>query len=329
MKNTKRILSLCLVAVMMLTLALPAMAAGGNITQIGGYFSQQGNQANNTNTSNTHTIYIADSKNGLISSDKQATSEKEAIVVEAGADQTVYIIAAAGYEVVDVKIDGKSVGAVTEYTFEKVMKDHNIEAKFAKIGDTVVEDTEEEGLPFTDVAKDDWFYDAVEYVYGKGLMIGNNAEGTLFDPDVILNRAMLATVLYRIEGQPEVEFKGAFDDVPEGEWYSAPVEWAADLEIVLGFGDGNFKPTDELTREQAMAMLNRYAAYKGYKTSANEDVSEAIISDWAVENVEWAVEYGIIYLGEEGEIAGFDATADISRAEMAYALAQFSAEYID
>jgi hypothetical protein len=141
-------------------------------------------------------------------------------------------------------------------------------------------------LPFVDVNVGDSFYDDVKFVYENGIMNGISA--TEFAPNSTLTRAMVVTILYRTEGEPEVEFKGTFTDVEAGTWYSEAVEWAAANGIVKGYGNGNFGPTDAVTLEQLAAILNRYATFKSYVIAGGSEINGEV-SEWAIANVNWAV----------------------------------------
>ena len=125
----------------------------------------------------------------------------------------------------------------------------------------------------------------------------NGISASLFDPFGTLTRGMVVTILYRIEGSPDVEYKGTFTDVPDGTWYTNGVEWAASKGIVNGYGNGKFGPTDEVTMEQLTAILYRYAAFKGYDVSIDENTNYLSYTDvfdiagyaklpmfWAIEN---------------------------------------------
>ncbi|MDR1135656.1 MAG: S-layer homology domain-containing protein, partial [Clostridiales Family XIII bacterium] len=151
-------------------------------------------------------------------------------------------------------------------------------------------------LPFTDVAIGDWFYDAVVYAYLNKLVNGTDANQ--FSPDLTMTRAMLVTIMYRLEGEPTVSGALAFPDVLSGEWYSNAVLWASQNDVVLGYDSGIFAPNDLVTREQAVAILYRYAKAKGLDVSAAADLSKfadmAKISDYAMDAMKWAVAAGII-----------------------------------
>ena len=175
--------------------------------------------------------------------------------------------------------------------------------------------------PYSDVKPDDWFYEDVLYVTEKKLMNGNNVGGTLFDPDVVAVRAMIVTVLWRLEGSPSMTATVPFDDVPAGQWYTDAVNWASANGIVNGYGDGRFGPNDPITREQFMAILNRYAAYKGRTDSTALPMpAQYKYSDWAENNVIWAENNGLLN-GLGVDIS--DMTVKASRAELAAYLHRF------
>lgn len=144
-------------------------------------------------------------------------------------------------------------------------------------------------LPFTDV-KDHWALEAVAYAYVNDLMTGVSDTG--FAPNAALNRAMLVTILYRLDGEPAVKAGNAYSDVADGAWYADAVAWASENGIVTGYGDGSFGPADNITREQMAVMLYRYAAFKGYDVTAASDLKDfndtGSISSWALESLRWA-----------------------------------------
>jgi hypothetical protein len=150
--------------------------------------------------------------------------------------------------------------------------------------------------PFIDVFATDWYADAVRYVNDNGIMTGTSP--STFNPNGKLSRAMLATVLYRLDGEPRTTYSAAYTDVPSGQWYSESVTWASENGIVTGYGGGIFAPNDDLTREQFSTMLHRYARMKGYDVSAASNLSgfsdAGTISDWALDAMRWAVAKGLI-----------------------------------
>ena len=246
-------------------------------------------------------------------------SPNGSVRVERSDDQTFTMKAQEGYELSDVLVDGKSVGAVERYTFEDVRKPHTIRAVFEKTideGETPLGD-----LPFTDVAQNAWYREAVAYVYGEGLM--NGVSDTRFAPEQKLSRAMVAQILYNLaEGTPGTG--AGFQDVPEGQWYTDAVNWAAREGLMDGYGDGRFGPDDSITREQLASILYRYAAYCQYDVKASGDLSAftdgAQASQWAVEGLVWAVDRGLM-TGKGG--GTLDPKGTATRAEVAQVFRSF------
>ena len=145
-------------------------------------------------------------------------------------------------------------------------------------------------LPFGDVKSADWFYNDVKYVYDKGMMAGTAAD--VFAPNATTTRAMIVTILYRLEGSPAVTGTSAFVDVPAGQWYTDAVNWAAANQIVKGTSATTFAPNDSITREQMAAILYRYAQYKGYDVTKKADLSgysdNGQVSAYAKDALAWA-----------------------------------------
>ena len=145
-------------------------------------------------------------------------------------------------------------------------------------------------LPFGDVKSADWFYNDVKYVYEKGMMAGTAAD--VFAPNATTTRAMIVTILYRLEGSPAVTGTSAFVDVPAGQWYTDAVNWAAANQIVKGISATTFAPNDSITREQMAAILYRYAQYKGYDVTKKADLSgysdNGQVSAYAKDALAWA-----------------------------------------
>ena len=146
------------------------------------------------------------------------------------------------------------------------------------------------GTPFLDI-RTHWAKSAIESAVAKGLFAGTSP--TTFHPDQAMNRAMLVTVLYRMEKEPAAEGRGkSFADVSAGAYYAKAVAWASDKGIVAGYSETQFGPEDTITREQLAVILNRYATYKGYNTSKTADLAAFQdadqISEWARVPVQWA-----------------------------------------
>ena len=190
-------------------------------------------------------------------------------------------------------------------------------------------DTVEAVIPdvsFDDVSKEDWFYKYVKYVADRGIMTGMT--DTIFGPVTQLSRAQFATILYRMEGSPAVEYKNTFQDVKDGQFYTAAVLWAGEYGIVTGYsGTGQFGPADNITREQMALMMYRFARYKQYDISASNDLSgfpdASDVSGFAIEGMRWAVGAGLIS-GSQGQILP---QGEASRAECAAIMRRFMEKF--
>ena len=174
-------------------------------------------------------------------------------------------------------------------------------------------------MNFADVNESQWFYEAVKFVYEAGLM---NGEGeNTFNPKGNLNRAMLVTILYRLEQSPEIAAAGRFTDVKAGQWYSEAVIWASENGIVNGYEDNTFKPMNNVSREEMAAMLMRYAEFKQIDVSATKDISgyqdAAKVSSWAQQNMSWANSAGLIQGDEHNNL---NPKGNATRAEAAMIL---------
>ncbi len=203
------------------------------------------------------------------------------LIVNERQDKAFTITPNAGYVISDVLVDGESVGSPTGYVFRSVTRGHTIEAVFAARRDN----------PFEDVKERDWFFDSVLYAHHRGLLLGTS--DTTFEPHTITTRAMIPTILYRMEGSPDVSENPGFSDVGPGLWYTDGIWWSAENQIVLGLENGTFAPDAQITREQLAVMLYRYAGYKRWDVSGSEDLSVFSdgeeVSQWALEAIRWAV----------------------------------------
>ena len=181
---------------------------------------------------------------------------------------------------------------------------------------------------FTDVEKDSWYESAVQYAYDNGIFSGMTP--TSFAPGVAMTRAMLVSVLYRLDG---TDYKGNdtflnyYKDVPKYSWYSVALAWATQNRIVSGVGDRVFNPDGNITREQMAAILYRYAVFKGYDTSASANLSKFPdadkISSWAIDSMKWAVAEGLI----SGNGINLDPRGNATRAQVASILMRYCKKY--
>ncbi len=149
---------------------------------------------------------------------------------------------------------------------------------------------------FTDVSRDDWFANGVDYVSQKGLMSGTGT-GT-FAPNTALTRGMLVTILYQMAGAPEVTGTCPFRDVAAGSYYEKAAIWAAENGLVSGYENGCFGPNDPVTREQLAAILYRYAQYRGLDVSQTGSIGgfadNSSVSGYARTAMAWANGAGLI-----------------------------------
>ena len=162
--------------------------------------------------------------------------------------------------------------------------------------------------PYTDAAPTAWYHDGVHYCIDNGLMQG--VSSTQFLPDGSTTRAQLVTILWRLEGAPAARGDETFLDAADGAWYTAAVRWAAGEGIVRGYGDGRFGPDDAVTREQMVAILYRFAQYKGADVSVGGDTNilsfsdAAAVSEYAVPAMQWACGSGLVAgVAQEGGLA--------------------------
>ena len=241
---------------------------------------------------------------------------------QAGAEVTVTVTPDDGYELDTLTVTGKNGKEVTltkesdtTWTFKQIAEDVTVNATFKENGPWK--------NPFTDVTEADWYYNAVKYVYENGLMIGT--EDDIFSPEEPTTRGMLVTILYRLEGCPEVTGTSGFTDVPEDSYYADAITWAAPLDIIYGHGDGTFTPDEPLTREQMAAILYRYAQYKKYDTTARVDMEQFTdvdtLSEYAYDAFSWAVAEGLLIGNGDGTISP---AANAARGELAIILLRFS-----
>lgn len=145
---------------------------------------------------------------------------------------------------------------------------------------------------YTDLNMGEWYHDGIHYCLDEGLMDGVDAG--MFATNATTSRAMIVTILWRLQGSPEAEAEETFTDVAPGDWYADAIAWAAAEGVAEGYEDGSFRPNDAITREQLAAMLWRYAASPetGGDLSAFADGDDT--SDWAQQAMSWAVAQGLI-----------------------------------
>lgn len=268
-----------------------------------------GGSSSSISTPTTYAVNVNAATNGAVAADKKTASKGTTVTVTASPSK--------GYVVDAVKVvdkDGKDV-AVTEkdgkYVFTMPASAVTVTGSFK------AETPAPAALPFTDVKSGNWFYDAVKYAYAQGLMTGTSA--TTFAPNGTMNRAMIVTVLYRLEKSPAVTGASKFTDVPAGQWYSDAVAWAAANKIVNGYDETTFGPMNAVTREQMAAILFRYEQVKGLENvtleeNLNRFPDQNKISAYAIPALQWAVGQKIINGNADGTL---DPTGTATRAQVA------------
>lgn len=166
---------------------------------------------------------------------------------------------------------------------------------------------------FADVDQSQWYHDAVDWAVTTGAMTGYGDGSGLFGPAAPLTRAEMATVLWRLAGEPEAASELP-PDCDASEWYATPVSWALETGAFSGYGDGTFGPANPLTREQAATVLWRLAGSPEVEADLSGYTDAGDVSGWALDAVRWAVTEGVLRGQGDGDRMGPQGTC--SRAEL-------------
>lgn len=239
---------------------------------------------------------------------------------KAAADDTVTLTVSGEGTLTVTDANGKSV-ALTDlgsgkYTFK--MPSAKVSVGFKTTADQPCDGGKDcPSAPFTDVDTAKWYHLSVDYVLTHKMM--NGVSSRAFAPNANLTRGMLVQILYNLEGKPKGTAAN-FSDVQADAWYAEAVGWAASNKVVTGYADGTFRPNAAVTREQAAAILYRYAQSKGIDVSVGEntnilsyvDVQQA--SEYAIPALQWAVGAGVLNGKNGGRLAP---TGTATRAEIA------------
>ena len=260
---------------------------------------------------------------GSLTVDRYAT-EGEKVTITVTPDEAYKLddlsVTAGGKEV------ALTAGGDGTFSFTMPSADVKISATFAEDPDwTEPEEpaTDVSDL-FIDIAANAWYKDAVQYAYAGGLMTGVSAHE--FAPEATTTRAMIVSMLARLEGVESAESAG-FADVAANDWYATAVNWAAASGITSGTGDGTFQPNAAITREQLAAILMNYAQYKGQDVSARATLDTyndaTAISSWANDVMSWAVAEGLLTGVTNDQL---QPQGNATRAQVAAILERFLAE---
>ena len=226
------------------------------------------------------------------------------VSVREGRDQTFTITPDKGYAVANVKIDGKSIGAVKSYTFENVRRTHTIEVIFTKANGNP-----QTGV-FVDVATGSYYEDAVDWAVENGITKGT--DDTHFSPDGICTRAQAVTFLWRAAGSPKPEPRAMpFTDVPVGSYYYDAVLWAVENGITKGTSDTTFSPNMTCTRAQIVAFLWR--SEKSPAAGIANPFADVKSTAYYADAVLWAVKENIT---KGTTSTTFSPNADCTRAQI-------------
>ena len=258
----------------------------------------------------TYDIVIPSALANIVKADKTKAAAGDTVTLTAAGEGTLTVTDANGKTVALTDLgSGK-------YTFK--MPSAKVNVGFKTTADQPCDGGKDcPSAPFTDVDTAKWYHLSVDYVLTHKMM--NGVSSRAFAPNANLTRGMLVQILYNLEGKPKGTAAN-FSDVQADAWYAEAVGWAATNKVVTGYADGTFRPNAAVTREQAAAILYRYAQSKGIDVSVGEntnilsyvDVQQA--SEYAIPALQWAVGAGVLNGKNDSRLAP---TGTATRAEIA------------
>lgn len=232
-----------------------------------------------------HIVYVDKAANGLLKADTTWAADGQIVYVTATPD-TGYVLSSLFVKTAkgdQLKVyEAKKAGVYYFYMPDQYV---TVSAYFAPAASA---------LPFNDVAYTSWYYDAVKFVYDKGIMDG--VSYYKFAPDATITRGMVVTMLWRMAGEP-YEAAAGFTDVAAGRYYTTAVAWAAKNGIVEGMTATTFAPDQAITREQLASILYRYAkwlGFSGYGSDISGYTDAGKVSSYAYDAMSWAVRSGVV-----------------------------------
>ena len=246
----------------------------------------------------SYSVTVNSPANGTVAADKKSAAS--------GATVTITVTPETGYKVGTVTVkdkNGKTIAATEKdgkYSFQMPASAVSVDVTFVKDGQSSVGDCPKDSTcpvdPFKDTANNAWWHDGIHYCVQQGLM--NGVASDQFAPNGTTTRAMIVTILWRMEGSPATSYGMSFTDVPAGQWYTEAIRWAQSTGVVTGYDAKTFGPNDNVTREQLAAILYRYTAHKGGDVSKRSTLAQFTdvnqISSWALENIQWANAVGMV-----------------------------------
>ena len=284
-----------------------------------------------------YTITLDIDTNGKVTT-TPAAGKNDTVKVGQGSDVKFTITPSTDYELDAIKLDTKTVSekdytksstGVVTYTLKSVTKSQKVTVTFKKSNTT-----KNWNNPFTDVSATDSYYSAVKFVYENNLFKGTTT--TKFGPDTTMTRAMFVTVLGRLAGVDVSRFKtSSYSDVPINAtttWYAPYVEWATQMGLVEGYGDGTFGPDNKITHQQMYVLMYKYSIFVENKktnisgTSINASDAEEV-ADWAKDAVKYASQQN--FLVKVGTSSRINPTGEAKRSELAQLLEKYCDVVLD
>ncbi len=284
-----------------------------------------------------YTITLDIDTNGKVTT-TPAADKNDTVKVGQGSDIKFTITPSTDYELDTIKLDTKTVSekdytksstGVVTYTLKSVTKSQKVTVTFKKSNTT-----KNWKNPFNDVYASDSYYSAVKFVYENNLFKGTTT--TKFAPDTTMTRAMFVTVLGRLAGVDVSRFKtSSYSDVPINAtttWYAPYVEWATQMGLVEGYGDGTFGPDNKITHQQMYQLMYKYTIFVENKktnisgTSINASDAEEV-ADWAKDAVKYASQQN--FLVKVGTSSRIDPTGEAKRSELAQLLEKYCYVVLD
>ncbi|MBU5433018.1 S-layer homology domain-containing protein [Intestinimonas sp. MSJ-38] len=303
---------------------------------IGYTTKSSGGHSSSSGSATTYPVDVKSVTNGTIKADKSSAAKDSTVTITVTPDK--------GYELGKLTVtdkNGKTISVTAkgngQYTFTMPASGVTVTASFVETDWNLAyrncpKDSTCPIWPFTDAKTTDWYHDGVHFCLENGLMVGYG--NNIFQPDAGTTRAMIAVMLWRLNGSPIVNYAMNFEDVKADAWYTEAIRWAASEGVAAGYGNGKFGPDDAMTREQMVTILWRYAQYKGYDVSVGEDTNilsyddATTVAQYAIPAMQWACGSGMVAGKTQGSGMILDPKGSTTRAQMATMMMRFCAEIV-
>ena len=275
----------------------------------------------------TYDVEIADNiTNGEVSISKKVAFKGDTITITVAPDASYELT---GLTVSDSRSNAIAVTKISDgkYTFKMPGYDVEIDAVFTMIDTACPGENTCPMYGYTDLDMTAWYHDGVHFCIANDLMTGTASD--TFAPGMTTSRAMIVTILWRLEGKPVVNYAMSFEDVAADTWYTEAIRWAASEKIMEGYGNGMFGTNDAITREQMATIMYRYAKYKGYDVSVGENTNilsygDAFdVAEWAIPAMQWACGSGMIQGIADGSTMNLAPQGNATRAQAAAILQRY------